>query len=72
MQVILYILVIKHHFLLLLKPLLSITFPPIVEGLVKVSTPFDELIRGFVYFYFVDYDLKRLIFVEASYSILGF
>jgi len=45
--------------------------PPNV-GLTAVSTPLDEFKRVFVSFYLSDYDLKRLILVEANSSIFGF
>ena len=61
----------KHHFLPLLKPLLSKTLLPIV-GLIAVSTPLDEFKRVFASFYLPDYDLKRLMFVDANSSIFGF
>lgn len=61
----------KHHFLPLLKPLLSKTLPPTV-GLTAVYTPLDELKSVFVSFYLPDYDLKRFIFVDVNSSIFGF
>lgn len=44
----------------MLSPRFTITLPPV--GLLCPYTPFEEFI-GLISFYFVDYDLKRLVFV---------
>lgn len=59
----------NYHFLFLLSPRLTITFPPTEDGLVNESTPFEEVI-AFTYFSFVDSDLNKLRFVPPNSSFL--